>query len=243
MLTTLLLCLIHYFGLTESLKLNIIHVNDIHAHFEEVNKDLGRCHQNQICYGGAARMYTKIQQLKSINPENTLVLNAGDYYQGTIWYTILKYEPIVTLANLLNYTAYTLGNHDFDDGIEGLIPFMNNSNFPILACNIDASKEPEFEKLLVPSMTLNFNRTKVGIIGYITPQTPNITTGNTGKLVFNSEIASVQAESEKLKRQGNLVLEWRTEVACGLIESYDSSKFADFAHPPYFTTKLNNFGE
>ena len=68
------------------------------------------------------------------------MLNAGDLYQGTIWYTILKYQPVVELANMLNYTAISLGNHDFDNGIEGLIPFLKGVNFPVLAANMDVSK-------------------------------------------------------------------------------------------------------
>ena len=196
----LLLCILSLLSKSESVRLNIIHVNDIHAHFEEVNQDLGRCHQNQVCYGGAARMFSKIRELTDLSPNNTLVLNAGDYYQGTIWYTILKYQPVVALANMLNYTAYTLGNHDFDDGIQGLVPFMKNTNFPILACNIDTSQEPEFAKFLKPSIVVNVSGTKVGIIGYITPHTLNIS--HTGNLVFKSEITSVKLESQRLKNQG-----------------------------------------
>ena len=155
----LILCILSLLSKSESVRLNIIHVNDIHAHFEEVNQDLGRCHQNQVCYGGAARMFSKIRELTDLSPNNTLVLNAGDYYQGTIWYTILKYQPVVALANMLNYTAYTLGNHDFDDGIQGLVPFMKNTNFPILACNIDTSQEPEFAKFLNKCHMRKFSET------------------------------------------------------------------------------------
>ena len=68
------------------------------------------------------------------------MLNGGDLYQGTIWYTILKYQPVVELANMLNYTAISLGNHDFDNGIEGLIPFLKGVNFPVLAANMDVSE-------------------------------------------------------------------------------------------------------
>ena len=103
-----------------------------------------RCHQkekeNHLCYGGAARLYSKVAELRKNNSGHTLLLNAGDNYQGTIWYTILKYEPIVVLANMLNYTAFSLGNHDFDDGVEGLVPFLQQVNFPVLSANIKVSK-------------------------------------------------------------------------------------------------------
>ena len=85
-------------------------------------------------------MYSKVAELRKNNSGHTLLLNAGDYFEGTIWYTILKYEPIVVLANMLNYTAFSLGNHDFDDGVEGLVPFLQQVNFPVLSANIKVSK-------------------------------------------------------------------------------------------------------
>ena len=71
-------------------------------------------------------MVTKVRELRENgDPSRTLFLNAGDYYQGTIYYTLFKYEVVKEFANLLNYTAFGVGNHDFDDGAEGLIPFVN----------------------------------------------------------------------------------------------------------------------
>ena len=102
--------------------LTILHVNDIHSHFEEINSYTARCHKDQAqngqCFGGAARMYTQIHKLVQQNPKQTLILNAGDYYQGTIMYTLFGYEVVAEFSNLLNYTAFGVGNHDFDDGIE-----------------------------------------------------------------------------------------------------------------------------
>ena len=85
-------------------------------------------------------MYSKVAELRKNNSGHTLLLNAGDYFEGTIWYTILKYEPIVVLANMLNYTAFSLGNHDFDDGVESLVPFLQQVNFPVLSANIKVPK-------------------------------------------------------------------------------------------------------
>ena len=51
-------------------------------------------------------------------------------------YTIFKYEPLLKFANMVNYDAMGLGNHDFDDGVEGIVPFIEGANFPVLASNI-----------------------------------------------------------------------------------------------------------
>ena len=76
---------------------------------------------------------------------------------------MLKYEPIIKLANMLNYTAFVLGNHDFDDGTEGLQPFLDGVNFPVLAANVNASKIPDFQAKIMPSYTIDMNGTKIGI--------------------------------------------------------------------------------
>ena len=69
-----------------ALTFKLIHINDIHAHFEEVNVNTGRCHQDQAeakqCYGGAARIKTMVDRIRSEKPEmDSIFLNAGDYYQ------------------------------------------------------------------------------------------------------------------------------------------------------------------
>ena len=51
-------------------------------------------------------------------------------------YTLLKYEPLLEFANMMNYSAMGLGNHDFDDGVEGIVPFIEEVGFPVLASNI-----------------------------------------------------------------------------------------------------------
>ena len=91
----------------------------------------------------------------------SVVAFLGDYYQGTIWYSLFKYKPVVEFANMLNYTAFALGNHDFDDGIEGVIPFMKEANFPILAANIDASNT-EFAQHVKKSITIEVKGHKIG---------------------------------------------------------------------------------
>ena len=63
------------------LNLTIIHVNDIHAHFEEVNENTTRCREENACFGGIARMVTKKNEILDEDPE-ALFLNAGDFYQG-----------------------------------------------------------------------------------------------------------------------------------------------------------------
>ena len=60
----------------------------------------------------------------------------AEFIQGTIWYTLFRWRPVLEFALPLNYTAACPGNHEFDHGIEGFTPFSNNANFPFVAANM-----------------------------------------------------------------------------------------------------------
>ena len=185
-----------------SLKLTIVHVNDLHSHFEEINVQTGRCHSEEAaagkCYGGMARMFTAIKQLKA-ERENMIFLNAGDFYQGTIWYTMFKYEPVVEFGNMLNYTAMGLGNHDFDDGAVGLDPYLQLANYPLLAANIDETVAQNLPTLDIAKSHIEMiGDVKVGIIGYITEDTPYISSPDSN-FDFTSVVDTVRAEAQRLK--------------------------------------------
>ena len=83
------------------LNMTVVHINDIHAHFEETNVMTGRCRaedaEGEGCYGGMARVQAKRKQLMEEDPD-ALFLNAGDFYQGTVWYTVFKYAPLAEVG-------------------------------------------------------------------------------------------------------------------------------------------------
>ena len=68
-----------------------------------------------------------------------------DFPQGTIWYSVFKYKPILEVARLMDYDAMGVGNHDFDDGRDGLLPFAQEAGFPLLAANLNVSAFPEID--------------------------------------------------------------------------------------------------
>ena len=100
---------------------------------------------------------------KSFHFIHTLLL-----LQGTIWYSLFKYQPILEIAQRLNYTAMGVGNHDFDDGKDGLIPFVKDVGFPVLASNLNLTLLPDLADVLPKSQIVSIGGYKVGIIGYIT---------------------------------------------------------------------------
>ena len=136
--------------------------------------------------------------------ENVLFLNAGDHFQGTIWYTFEKWKVVAEFVKLMKHDAMALGNHEFDDGVEGLLPFIKNvtenneKNLPIVCCNIETSGE--LKQLIKPSIIVNRGNTNIAIIGYITPDTTFLSSPG-DSVQFLDEIESIIREIERLKDQ------------------------------------------
>ncbi|XP_052838861.1 LOW QUALITY PROTEIN: protein 5NUC [Drosophila gunungcola] len=187
----------------------ILHNNDMHARFEQTSVSSGICSKEDAdtnkCYGGFARVAYEVRKYRKEAKEGgtaVLYLNAGDTYTGTAWFTIYKDKIASAFLNKLEPDAISLGNHEFDERVEGLIPFLNEVNFPVLACNLDLSKVPQLKatKHLAHSAILETNGTKIGVIGYLTPDTKKLTLNM--DVEFNEEVESINAEAKKLKAQG-----------------------------------------
>ncbi|XP_046664546.1 snake venom 5'-nucleotidase-like [Homalodisca vitripennis] len=190
-------------------KLLLLHTNDMHSRFEETNAHSGQCLKGK-CYGGFARLKTAVDKMRTEARDrgmSSIFLNAGDTYQGSIYYTMFKWKVVSELLNMMNLDVMSLGNHEFDGGPEGLSPFIANSSVPIVCSNIDHSARPEFQNLtqLVPSKVLDVDGVKVGVIGYLTPETKFISLlGDDIKL--KDEITEIKKEVERLKREGVEIL-------------------------------------
>lgn len=186
----------------DDFQLTILHLNDFHARFEETNVYSGRCtardRERNGCFGGFARLQTAVKREIAKNPD-ALFLAAGDYFQGTIWYTVHKWRAMAHVLNLIHHDAMSFGNHEFDDGISGIVPFLENVTFPVLAANIDDSEEPTFQGKYNKSIVLTRGGRKIAIIGYVTTETLEI--ANPGKLGITDEAEAVRMEARRLKEE------------------------------------------
>lgn len=185
-------------------KLEIVHTNDMHSRFHQTNKVSGICSKQNAdrgeCYGGFARVSEAVQLARYRNKDKkTLFLIAGDIYQGTIWYTVYKWRIASVLTNMLKPDAMSLGNHEFDDGVKGLVPFINNATFPILASNLDISKEPDLRRPNLKNSTVFIGEggVKIAVIGYVTPETKFISQAE--DVEFLDEVDSINVEISRLK--------------------------------------------
>ncbi|KAG4079261.1 hypothetical protein HA402_006984 [Bradysia odoriphaga] len=182
---------------------SIIHMNDFHARYEETNERSTPCKpaNGDKCIGGYARAITVIKELLVARKDtNPLYLNAGDNFQGTLWYNLFRWNATSHFLNMLNADAMTLGNHEFDDGVEGCVPFLETIRSPIVVANIDDSEEPTMHGKYNKSIVIDKYARKIGIIGVIVSTTNEL--AHTGKLKFKDEIESVKSEANVLKNQG-----------------------------------------
>ncbi|KAH8037777.1 hypothetical protein HPB51_017277 [Rhipicephalus microplus] len=144
-----------------------------------------------------------VRRLKNAT-RNVLFLNAGDFYQGTIWYSVLKDQIVSAAMSVMMYDLLCLGNHEFDDGPEGLAPFlwkMNASGVPVLGTNLDYSQEPLFKNITLPkSIVRKISGLKVAFLGVVTTET--LTIARPGTIRILPEVKSINDEIAVLKSKG-----------------------------------------
>lgn len=186
--------------------LSIIHINDFHARFEATDTFGGTCDEGEECIGGLARtVHTVRRLLEEQKDHNPIYLNAGDSFQGTLWYNIGRWNVTSEFLNMVPADAMTIGNHEFDHKIEGLVPFLQTINSTMLAANIDASEEPTMQGLYQKSMIIERSGRKIGIIGVVLATFYDL--ADTGKLKFLNESDVIIEEAQKLKQQGaNIII-------------------------------------
>ncbi|HSP83604.1 MAG TPA: metallophosphoesterase [Gillisia sp.] len=112
--------------------ITILHTNDVHSHIEPFGPNDPR-NPNM---GGIARRATLVEKIRNENP-NTLLLDAGDIFQGTPFFNFYGGELEFKLMSKLKYDAATLGNHDFDNGIDGLYAQLPHASFDFISSNYD----------------------------------------------------------------------------------------------------------
>ena len=117
--------------------LHVIHINDLHSRIEHINAFDSTCSAEDAaenkCFGGVARVATKIKELRDgliAEGQNVIVLDAGDQFQGSLFYTTYKGAAEAEFMEKIGFDAMAVGNHEFDDGPEGLASFLDKVTFP-----------------------------------------------------------------------------------------------------------------
>ncbi|TYB82370.1 bifunctional metallophosphatase/5'-nucleotidase [Maritimibacter fusiformis] len=184
--------------------LTILHTNDFHARFEPISKYDSPCSEedNQAgeCFGGSARLVTAINEAKA-RSNNWILVDGGDQFQGTLFYTYYKGALAAEMMNKMGYDAMTVGNHEFDDGPEVLRGFMDAVDFPVLMSNADYSGEPLLKDKLAKSVIIERGGEKLGLIG-LTPIDTDELSSPGPNVIFTDPVGAVQAEVDLLTAEG-----------------------------------------
>ncbi|KAI5865212.1 Metallo-dependent phosphatase [Durotheca rogersii] len=180
--------------------ISFYHINDVHAHLDEFSSSGTDCtNPTRGCYGGYARVKTVVDETRPGHPDS-LWLNVGDEFQGTLFYSFYRGEKIAETLNQLGFDAMTLGNHEFDGGDEELGDFLKNLTFPVISANIISDNE-KLNSTIKPYHI--FEKYELAVIGVTTETTSSIS--NPGKgTTFTDSIAAVQASIDEIRRTTNI---------------------------------------
>ncbi len=177
--------------------LRILHTNDHHAHLEPSkfgDRNLG----------GIARRRTLIEQIRNEsknNQEALLLMDAGDIFQGTLYFNQYLGQADLDFYNALAYDVGTIGNHEFDRGQQVLADFLAKAKFPIISANLDISNTSPLHNRIRPWHILKVQGKKIGVFGLTTPDTAIL--ANVGEGVkFTDPIAAAREAVRALKQQG-----------------------------------------
>lgn len=186
--------------------LTILHINDWHSRIESNNKFESTCSSEEEgkgeCIGGAARLVTAIaQERKKLEGQNVLLLNGGDNFQGSLFYTTYKGAAEAEFLNQMKFDAMTVGNHEFDDGEDALVPFLEKIQFPVLSANVKPNAQSKVGDRIKPSIVVEVGGQKIGIVGAVTNDTPEVASPGPN-IAIEDDIKNITAEVEKLKAEG-----------------------------------------
>ncbi|XP_065212257.1 protein 5NUC-like [Planococcus citri] len=189
-------------------RLQILHNNDLHARFVETDVYTARCPDEYVkqnkCYGGFARMKKAADDARQEAKAQgipSIFINAGDTFQGTPYYTLYKWQVVSELIDKLGLDVMSLGNHEFDDGIDNLVEYLKHITTPVVCCNLNITSEKRLDlPNLRPSEVLTVEGRKIGVIGYLTTETKDI--ANTENLEIFEEIPYIRREAQRLKSEG-----------------------------------------
>jgi 5'-nucleotidase len=184
--------------------LTIMHTNDFHSRIEPINQYDSACAPEDAaenkCFGGSARLITAIRDRRAA-AENPLLVDGGDQFQGSLFYTYYKGKAAAEMMTALGYQAMTVGNHEFDDGPEVLRGFMDAVGFPVLMSNADVSREPTLKDVLMPSTVIEVGGQKIGLIGLTPEDTAEL--ASPGKnITFTDPAEALTREVAKLTAGG-----------------------------------------
>lgn len=183
------------FAAEEEKKITILHTNDTHSRMEPFPMD-GSKYAGQ---GGVAQRAALIEKIRG-EQEQVLLLDAGDIFQGTPYFNLYKGEPEIKALSMMKYDAVTMGNHDFDAGVEGFANQLVHAHFPVLVANYDFTATA-LEHKTQPYLVVKRGGIKFGIFGLGIQLKGLVPEEAYGKTKYLEPIQVARSVSERLKKR------------------------------------------
>lgn len=182
--------------------ITILHTNDVHSYIDPFPAD----HPRNANMGGVARRAALIESIRKEN-KNVLLLDAGDIFQGTPYFNYYGGELEFKLMSMMKYDVSTLGNHDFDNGIDGLYSQLPNAKFEFVSANYDF-KNTVLDSHVKPYTIKHVDGIKVGIFGLGIELDGLVDKKNYKETVYNNpiEVATDMARILKTEQKCDLII-------------------------------------
>jgi len=186
-----------WFDSHELVNLTILHTNDMHSRIEPFPMDGSR----NEGLGGVAKRSSLIQRIRN-QESNVLLFDAGDIFQGTPYFNFFDGEVEIKAMTMMKYDAATIGNHDFDAGIDNLKSQMSNASFPMINCNYDFRNTPMHDQVL-PYKVYQKNGIKIGVTGVGIELQSLVPSELTGDTQYLDPVANAVKTASLLKNELN----------------------------------------
>jgi 5'-nucleotidase/UDP-sugar diphosphatase len=186
--------------------LNILHLNDFHSRFQSVTSSDSNCDAETDaageCFGGIARVKVAVDAKRDeLGDANVVLLDAGDWFQGSLFYTQYRSEIVAEFSNLLGIDVMAVGNHEFDDGPEELAALIEAIEFPIISGNTNVVAEPLLADILDQVAVIEVGGERIGIVSVLAEDTDE-TASPGDNVVFEDSIAYLRAAVGALEAAG-----------------------------------------
>ena len=182
------------FAADEPVHITILHTNDFHSHIDPFGNDVPR----NAGEGGMARRAALIKQVRA-ESKHVLLFDAGDIYQGTPYFNYYKAQLDFELMTMMGYDAATIGNHEFDNGLEGISSQLKYAGFPFINSNYNFT-DTILDGKVLPYKIFRTGGIKIGVYGLGVELKGLVDPKNYGNIQYNDPLQTA-LKMEKMLRE------------------------------------------
>jgi 5'-nucleotidase / UDP-sugar diphosphatase len=177
------------------LRLDLIHTNDHHARIEPV------LNGEAVVHGGVARRKTLIDNIRNNTPHPSLLVDAGDVFQGTLFFNQYSGMADLEFYEAMGYEAMAIGNHEFDKGPQALADFIAAANFPVMSANVVTTSASPLHGKILPHTIIEKGGKKIGLFSLTPTDTAELSSPGAG-LTITDPLAAARAQVAALQAAG-----------------------------------------